>query len=245
MYFTKLNSGWLLFIFPRKDKDGRIWGDHYTFVRWNLNPNFIAFHRTDVIPNINNRQQGDHKRTFCYIRDNSIIHFDNSINNYNIKNILCDVNNNTLYDKFPDFIEQDIITDIITFPWNHFINPKWYITSQYKNITSVPNAPPSSPISPGGSSLYLYKGKKHKIYIGKLGGKYIIVNKNKIYIKKQVNKNRLNDKSVDVIAIKDPIKTKIWWYTISWISKDGIFHKINRSSEELNGSLENYVKTLI
>lgn len=54
-----------------------------------------------------------------------------------------------------------------------------------------------------------------------------------------------NINSIDIIAINDSIIKTKWWYTINWISKNGSFNKINRSSDELNGlSLEKYIKTL-
>ena len=85
-----------------------------------------------------------------------------------------------------------------------------------------------NPIKGGNKLLekYLYNGKKYNINIGKKGGKYI----------KQKGGN-YNDElynSIDVIAIQDPKINNLWWYTISWISKDGVFNTINKSSEELD-----------
>lgn len=223
----------IFFIFPRRDINGRLWGDHYSFIRDSQNRNLILFHRTNVIPNPNNStfKTGSHDHVFCPIIDDTEIFYSIIDKNYDIKNLMCD-ESNTFEDVFKNSVEQNIITDIITFPWNNNINPD----DCYEC--------PLPPIIGGGSALHSYKSKKYKIHIGKQGGKYIIVNKKKIYIKNQSGKNNSSN-SIDVIAIKDPVKTNKLWYTMSWISKDGQFNKINKSSEELSGlSLKQYVKTL-
>lgn len=229
----------IYFVFPREDinvnSEGqrRIWGDHYTFLK---DGNQIIFHRSDVSPNLNNTLNGKNDHTFCIFNDGIVISFNNG--KYNIENIICKDRYSNLFNPinsiFTKTIELEILRDIITYPWDYRINR--YATT----IRMPPPVPPSSPV--GGNILHFYNGKKYKVRIGKQGGRYIIVNNKKKYIKNQAS----NNNAIDVIAIKDPIKPKIWWYTISWISKDGIFHKINRSSEELNClSLDNYIKILL
>jgi hypothetical protein len=200
----------------------------------------VVFHRSDVLPNLhdNNTLYGINNHKFCSFKDDSIIHFNNITNKYDIENILCSdynpiVSFGVVFTNHIDPTELDILRDIITYPWDYRIN-------RYAGvIREAPLAPPSSPV--GGNFLCSYKGKKYKIHTGEKNGKYIIVNKKKIYIK-----NHLKDNSINVIAIKDPINKSKWWYTISWISKNGQFNKINKSSEELGDlSLKQYVKNLI
>jgi hypothetical protein len=167
-------------IFPRQDlnknSEGhtRIWGDHFTFLK-DRNNN-INFHRTTVEPrtNNNNTKIGDNKHEYCLFQNNTIIPFIN--NKYDIENIIClDHIKLTpiclLNSVFINPVEIEIIRFIITYPWDIRINA-------YSNsIASLLLYPRFI----GGN--HLYKNKKYKIHIGKQGGKYIIVNKKKLYIK--------------------------------------------------------------
>ena len=139
------NSQWIIFAFPRRDKlNGRIWGDHYSFVRNNRNPYEIAFHRTDIIPDERNDNRGKNNHTDCYIKDNTLIKYEDG--NYNIESITCEGYQSLtkLQNVFPKETEQNIIRDIITYPWNKNINQKFIqyaggSISKKKHIKTVKN----------------------------------------------------------------------------------------------------------
>lgn len=181
--FLSVNDKRVYIVFPRQDQYAnstghvRIWGDHFTILK-DRNNN-INFHRTRVEPrnNNNNTLIGDNIHTYCLFRNNTVIPFDNINGAYNIENILClDYNQQIPMSLvFINPIEIDIIRFIITYPWDIGINN---YAGKIASISLYPQR-----FIGGNDSIYSYKGKQYKIHIGKKGGKYIIVNKKKIYIK--------------------------------------------------------------
>lgn len=128
-------------------------GDHYTFLK-DANNN-IKFHRSDVLPNLynNNTRSGKNDHKFCSFKDNTVIHFNNATNKYDIENVLCSDYNPIIslgfvFTNSINPIELDILRDIITYPWDYRIN------KYASNIREAPLVPPSSPVTPGGNALY-------------------------------------------------------------------------------------------
>jgi hypothetical protein len=135
IYINKMTtSKWLLFVFPRIDSSGRIWGDHYSFVR-NLNdPSTIAFHRTDIVPNVSNQRYGRSDHTDCYFQDNLDIKYIN--NSYDVNSIVCEKYTNLikLKDVFPIETELNLIADLILYPWISNLHTEYLQIGGNKNI---------------------------------------------------------------------------------------------------------------
>jgi hypothetical protein len=160
--------------------NGILYGNHFSIGLKDRNVRtgrqLIDIHYTTQDPAT---QQSFKEETKCWIYDGKLINTDNLATEF------CEVPRNKRFSNVYNNAFIDYIIVILATPFISNSTDREEIENIATRLNAIDSStvnPPPSPVI-GGKKHFTYKGKRYLVRIGKRGGKYILVNDTKVYIK--------------------------------------------------------------